>query len=184
MGRGFLNKEEIKSLKDNPYVLDVNEERIIYSAEFKRYFIRRYHSGMKPAAIFREAGFDPAVLGQKRIERASARWREIYGSCGMSGFDEEKPGNPKKLGETRLKETLAAVRHRNRLLEKSCVKESMRVDELQKQNMLLRENNSELEQANRDLKELCIRMMMETYGNGDVSELSLHDGKEEADRPM
>lgn len=76
MGRGRLTRNEIKILKGNPYVKDVNENRITYTEEFKLLFVKEYFSGKKPMAIFSDAGFDVSILGSKRIERAAARWRE------------------------------------------------------------------------------------------------------------
>lgn len=80
MGRGQFTKKEIDSLRKNPYVSDVSQTRIAYSSEFKTLFMNQYTKGKKPVQIFRDAGFDPKVLGSKRIERASARWRESYRS--------------------------------------------------------------------------------------------------------
>ncbi|MEE0771674.1 MAG: HTH domain-containing protein [Anaerovoracaceae bacterium] len=84
MGRGRLSKDEIRILRESPYVLDINENRIIYTDEFKLMFMAEYLSGKGPTQIFREAGFDPVILGSKRIERAAARWKESYaaGSLG------------------------------------------------------------------------------------------------------
>ena len=72
----------------NPYVIDVNETRIVYSNEFKKHFMKEYKKGIKPTAIFRDAGFDPEVLGSKRIERACVRWRETdkNGTLGQLGY--------------------------------------------------------------------------------------------------
>lgn len=78
MGRSELTKKEISALKKNRYVVNVSETRITYSEEFKARFIREYLDGRKPTEIFRDAGFDVSMLGSKRIERSSARWREMY----------------------------------------------------------------------------------------------------------
>ena len=69
----------------NPYVVEVNERRIVYSEEFKRFFMREYLAGKGPTQIFREAGFDKEVLGSKRIERAASRWKERYFTGKLSG---------------------------------------------------------------------------------------------------
>lgn len=45
MGRGKLTKEEMKILVENPYVVEVNEQRIVYSEEFKRYFMQNIWQG-------------------------------------------------------------------------------------------------------------------------------------------
>lgn len=84
MGRGKLTKEEVEILKENPYVKDVNENRVMYTEEFKHRFINEYFNGKAPTAIFVEAGFDVRILGSKRIERASARWREANASGNLA----------------------------------------------------------------------------------------------------
>lgn len=95
MGRGNLNEEEIRTLRKNPYVVDVNERGVSYSKDFKFLFIKEYMQGKKPTAIFRDAGFDVKVLGSKRIERACARWKESYeaGTLGVRSAKLEKCGS-------------------------------------------------------------------------------------------
>lgn len=92
MGRGNLNEEEIRTLRENPYVVDVNERGVSYSKDFKFLFIKEYMQGKKPTAIFRDAGFDVKALGSKRIERACARWKESYeaGTLGVRSAKLEK----------------------------------------------------------------------------------------------
>ena len=95
MGRGNLNEEEIRTLRKNPYVVDVNERGVSYSKDFKFLFIKEYMQGKKPTAIFRDAGFDVKALGSKRIERACARWKESYeaGTLGVRSAKLEKYGS-------------------------------------------------------------------------------------------
>lgn len=90
MGRGSLTSEEIQILKDNPYVLDVMDSRIIYTREFKVHFMNEYSSGKKPTQIFRDAGFDTKILGSKRIERAAANWKESYASNSFGMYHGQK----------------------------------------------------------------------------------------------
>lgn len=78
MVKGKFTKKEIENLKKNPFVVSVNEIRILYSDDFKKYFIEEYRKGVGPTQIFRNAGFDPKVIGGKRIERAAARWRKAF----------------------------------------------------------------------------------------------------------
>lgn len=94
MGRGKLTFEEIEELRKNPYVISVDADRIMYSEDFKRLFMRRYIEGERPSAIFRSAGFDTEILGSKRVERACARWRELYCSGAL-----DIPGCEDKRGE-------------------------------------------------------------------------------------
>ena len=45
------------------------------AVEFRDDCMRRYAEGGSPAAIFREAGLDPKIIGYKRVERCIARWK-------------------------------------------------------------------------------------------------------------
>lgn len=96
MGRGKLKPKEVEELKNNPYVVDVvNDKQVIYSTEFKKIYMKEYIRGRKPTEIFIAAGFDPKILGTKRIERASARWRESWdsGTLGDTLGDNERKFN-------------------------------------------------------------------------------------------
>ena len=53
----------------------ISHYRICYSKEFRDDCMRRYAEGGSPAAIFREAGLDPKIIGYKRVERCIARWK-------------------------------------------------------------------------------------------------------------
>ena len=86
MARGRLSEEEIAVLRQNPYVHDVSDIGIQYTNEFKFHFMKEYLAGKKPTQIFREAGFDTTMLGSKRIERASQRWRESYESGSLGSY--------------------------------------------------------------------------------------------------
>ena len=84
MGRGKLTAEEIQIIAANPNITTVNGNRVVYTDVFKHHFMREYLSGKGPTQIFREAGLAPELLGSKRIERATDRWKESYfaGSLG------------------------------------------------------------------------------------------------------
>ena len=86
MARGMLSSKEMEILQKNPYVEDVNRQRILYTYEFKRFFMEQYLAGKRPVDIFRQAGFDVSMLGEKRIERATARWRSMYAANGMEAL--------------------------------------------------------------------------------------------------
>ena len=78
MGRGKSSQEEIIALNINHVVVSANENRIIYTNEFKFHFMEKYNNGVRPRKIFSDAGFDVLALGYKRIERAAARWKQYY----------------------------------------------------------------------------------------------------------
>ena len=62
-----LTQEAIMELERNPYVIRSGPDRITYSREFKHHFMREYLSGKKPTEIFREAGFDPRMIGSEPV---------------------------------------------------------------------------------------------------------------------
>lgn len=78
MAAKVFTEKQRKILSKNPNVESVEKTRIIYTEAFKSYYVKNYLAGKKPTEIFIEAGFDPSILGNKRIERASARWRKLY----------------------------------------------------------------------------------------------------------
>lgn len=127
MGRGKLTKEEVIQLKKNPYVEDVDQNRITYSEEFKLLFIKEYFRGQKPTAIFRAAGFDIKALGSKRIERCSARWREANASGSLG----EKYSNNDfyEKHENQIRELQRIISEKNEEIEK-LTREVMRFQEM------------------------------------------------------
>ncbi|MCI6482835.1 MAG: hypothetical protein MSA24_00480 [Selenomonadaceae bacterium] len=96
MARGMLSSAEMDVLKKNPYVEDVNRQRILYTYEFKCFFMEQYLAGKRPVDIFRQAGFDVPMLGEKRIERATARWRAMYAANGMEALRGQGKATAKK----------------------------------------------------------------------------------------
>ena len=108
MARGMLSSAEMDVLKKNPYVEDVNRQRILYTYEFKCFFMEQYLAGKRPVDIFRQAGFDVPMLGEKRIERATARWRAMYAANGMEALRGQVKANAKKKAGARTKKTAEA----------------------------------------------------------------------------
>lgn len=78
MARGGFSQEELDVLNNNKYVIYAENNRIVYSNEFKFLFMKEFESGKAPKDIFHAPGFDTDALGSKRIERATARWKESY----------------------------------------------------------------------------------------------------------
>ena len=116
MGRGRLSKEEIEELKQNIYVNDADEKRIFYTNEFKARFMEEYLKGKRPTRIFKDAGFNVEALGEKRIERAAARWRELYAAGGIEAFSGEAM---RELKNTQRSEMEAELRNAKEQCEKS-----------------------------------------------------------------
>ena len=78
MSKITFSEEQIKLLKQNPYVKRVSSKSITYTDEFKRLFIEEYLRGNLPRIIFQNAGFDIQMIGIKRYEQAAARWIKTY----------------------------------------------------------------------------------------------------------
>ena len=108
MARGMLSSAEMDVLKKYPYVEDVNRQRILYTYEFKCFFMEQYLAGKRPVDIFRQAGFDVPMLGEKRIERATARWRAMYAANGMEALRGQVKANAKKKAAARTKKKAEA----------------------------------------------------------------------------
>ena len=122
MGRGKLTEREKSLLCESPYVSCVCENRIIFTDEFKRHFIEAYIKENKgPTQIFREAGFDVAVLGTKRIERAAARWKEAYAAGTLGTYSAiGKTVEEKQMKQIReLKDEIASLKKEITMLKKT-----------------------------------------------------------------
>ena len=61
-------KNQIKELKQNPYTLKIDEQRIFFTIEFKKVFWRKYQAGMSPRLILKELNYNLDYFGQKQID--------------------------------------------------------------------------------------------------------------------
>lgn len=73
---GKFTAKERACLASLPAVESVSASHIRYADSFRIEVMCRYNAGESPAAIFREAGLDPKLIGYKRIERCIARWKK------------------------------------------------------------------------------------------------------------
>lgn len=76
MSKKLFNTRDIELLSKNKYVLNISEKAITYTNEFTIHFIVQYSKGKSSRVIFEEAGFDINIIGIKRVETASNRWRK------------------------------------------------------------------------------------------------------------
>jgi len=111
MSKGRLTTEEVNALLKNQYVESITHNQIKYTEEFKLLFLKEYYHGKKPQKIFIDSGFDISVMGNKRIERCSARWREAnaQGRLGPKYnnnhfYENTKYDNEKRQLERKIKE--------------------------------------------------------------------------------
>lgn len=64
----YFSKSDVVILSKNPYTYSVSEKTIRYTLAFKEAFWELYRAGKAPRNIFIELGYDPNIIGQKRIE--------------------------------------------------------------------------------------------------------------------
>ena len=74
-----FTEEERAELKKNPFTLAVTEERIFYTETFKSVCWDLLRAGRTPRRAFTELGYNPEVLGSKRMERTAHRLRKAHG---------------------------------------------------------------------------------------------------------
>lgn len=65
-----FTQEEIELIRQNPYVVSVCTTKIVYSLAFKKFALQQAQSGFKSPEIFRQAGFNPEMLGKPRMYAA------------------------------------------------------------------------------------------------------------------
>lgn len=113
MSKQLFSPEQIEQLQKNPHVVKVSERTITYADAFKSQFIDEYLTGKTPRQIFEAYGFDIEVLGMKRVEQASSRWRKAYEENGLIGLTDTRKrssGRPlqRELTMTEMLERQAA----------------------------------------------------------------------------
>lgn len=101
MSRIKFTDENVLELVKNIYVKNISNKSITYTNEFKIHFIAEYNNGKIPRQIFDEAGFNIDIIGTKRIECASSRWRKAYEKGGVLGLDDSRFNNS---GRPRMRE--------------------------------------------------------------------------------
>lgn len=118
MGAKYFTAEEIEYLSLNKYVESVNEKQIIYTNEFKEFFVHEYTNGKGPTLIFESVGLYKRILGAKRIEKATSRWMKAYenGTLNVSATLNKRYPVPKSQNITD-KELIRRQEARIKLLE-------------------------------------------------------------------
>ena len=97
-----FTKEQMDHLRVNHYVKSISSSTIRFTEEFKKYFYKKYKSGMPVHQIFQECGIDPEILGESRIE--GFRYTLNKYARRDEGFADNRQNNhrqpPKSGGET------------------------------------------------------------------------------------
>ena len=76
MGVNYFTDEQIKVLKDNPYIEKISYKSIKYSQKFKMEFWSRYSQGEAPSSILSSFDIDSHNLGPKHISNIVQRTKK------------------------------------------------------------------------------------------------------------
>lgn len=112
-------------LRLNPYVIKVSETTITYTEEFRERFYQEYNAGNLPSAILRGMGFEPRILGKRRVNHFvdSVKKYELRGEV----FDDQRKeicGRPRTKDLTpedkisRLEHQVQYLKQENEFLKK------------------------------------------------------------------
>lgn len=65
--RKYTAKEK-QLLEKNQYTYKVTDHKLLFTAEFKKEFWKKYEAGMAPREILTDLGYDTDMFGQKQID--------------------------------------------------------------------------------------------------------------------
>ncbi len=131
MSKRIFNKEQIKTLLQNPNVAGCSEKSISYRKDFKILAVGKYQEGLPPSEIFRQARFDIGMIGHKTPKECLHRWKKVFKDKGEAGLktdgrgQSKAGGRPKSLANLtdeeklkRLETEVAYLKEENRFLAK------------------------------------------------------------------
>ena len=94
MGVNYFTDEAVEFLRKNKYVKNVSNKGITYTLEFKELFLTEYGS-KSIIQIFEDAGLPKIILGYKRIQESSYRWRKMENErCSLEDTRKNNSGRP------------------------------------------------------------------------------------------
>ena len=117
MSKKPFNPEEVKVLKANFYVKAVTSKSITYTKEFKEEFFNEYQGGKGPSQILNEMGFEPKMLGKRRIDSIVYRVKKYAER--VDGFEDVRKNNTGRpmTKDLTVEEQLERLKHQNALLK-------------------------------------------------------------------
>ena len=124
----LFTPEQQRELASNPYTLTVTDQQIKFTVEFKRYLLKALSdSSIRELQIFRNAGYDPDVLGRSRVDAIIRRVRKEAAS--EKGLRETATPRDKLLEEDLSKKrTATAIRD----LQEEVIKLKQQIEFLKK----------------------------------------------------
>ena len=113
-----IPKEYVNKLKEHPYVARATEWMVTFTPEFKRVAYEECYKGKSMREIFKDAGFDVKILGDKRLQNFRSAIFEKAES--ESGFEDCRKNNCRKEAqstEAQMAKRIRELEHRNAYLE-------------------------------------------------------------------
>lgn len=111
MSKKQFSDEEMAVLRQNPFTYNVTRNTLSFTREFKELFLAEYEAGNIPRQILIDHGYDPEMLGDRRIWGISQHIRkqyEKYGEVHEGVSNTKPPGGSKPLSD---KDELKQLRH-------------------------------------------------------------------------
>jgi transposase-like protein len=105
MSKRRFTEAQIAELSKNKNVSRCSDKSITYSKEFKVRAVKQYYENcLSPRMIFKEAGFDLALIGSNIPDQCFCRWKRVYNFRGVERLSTETRGKgggrPKTKGLT------------------------------------------------------------------------------------
>ena len=122
---GKFTAKERAYLASLPAVESVSASHIRYADSFRIEVMCRYNAGESPAAIFREAGLDPKLIGYKRIERCIARFIRHHD---LMRDDAQSSATESQDALSKLAQAQLIINQCDELI----AKQALRIDELER----------------------------------------------------
>lgn len=75
--RRHFTAYEMEVLRQNPYTYRVRARQLLFTAEFKEIFWKRYEAGEDVQAIFESMGYEPLMVGYTRMHSVPQNLRKV-----------------------------------------------------------------------------------------------------------
>ncbi len=82
MNRSQFTDEQMQLLRQNPYTHSVTKTRLTFTKEFKEIFHAQYQAGNLPRQILIDHGYNPEILGDRRIWSIAGHIQEQFKKYG------------------------------------------------------------------------------------------------------
>ncbi len=112
MSKKTFTEQEVCILRQNPFTFKATQHSLYFTKEFKELFLKEFNAGKIPRQILADHGYDPEMLGDRRVWGISYHIRKQYEKYGdvHEGITRSKPpvGRTTPLSE---KDELKQLRH-------------------------------------------------------------------------